>query len=272
MDKETNKISSNFSLSNHSLFQKQTYVKSTQDIINSRINNFGDKIILDIKLTDIEIRTQVRKSLDYTKIVALSEDIATKGLIHPIIIMKKPDSNSTYFLLIGENRYQAFKHLKRKTIPCIVKNYTDNPTDIKLLQLAENMHRTDINPVELADALSDLKNHSNLTLKEIAKSVGRNIDSIKQYSRISKMTESEKAYHLLHRSTKNEILKYLANRDKKTVKPPKQTLIKNRKEQLILEQLKIKKQGLKKDSKKNIADKIRYAREFIQEAEKLLNI
>ncbi len=58
-----------------------------------------------------------------------------------------------------------------------------------------------------------IKEQTGYTLTKLAKVLGRNIDSIKQYSRINKLSESEKTYHIEQKSTKNDILAYLAKRE-----------------------------------------------------------
>ena len=174
-----------FNLAEHSLFKKPLSINDKNDIIKDRIERFGEKIIVDIPLDQIEIHPQVRKSFDTSKIKDLSEDISKKGLIHPVTVMKHKDKVNAFILLIGGNRYQAFKTLKKQTIPTIVKSYTEDSVQIQLIQLAENMHRTDINPIELSEALKEIKIKAKLSLSQLAKAVGRNIDSIKQYSRIS---------------------------------------------------------------------------------------
>ncbi|RAP31370.1 hypothetical protein DID76_02925 [Candidatus Marinamargulisbacteria bacterium SCGC AG-414-C22] len=203
-------------LLNHSLFKEQHIIHTKEDLNQKKIERYGDKIICDIPLTQIEVKPQVRKTFDNNKIALLAEDIDAKGLIHPITLMKHPTTTNLYILLIGGNRFEAFKQLKKTTIPAIIKSYSNNEGDIQLLQLAENMHRNDLNPVELAEALTKIKNLTGLTLEQIAKTVGRTVDSIKQYSRISKLSESEKAFHIKKKSTKNDILNYLAQRQKST--------------------------------------------------------
>ncbi len=200
-------------LSQHSLFTEKATIATPDDLTEQKIEKYGDKIIIDIPLKQIETQPQVRKSFEKNEIIELAEDIHSKGLIHPITIMKHPTESKKYLLLIGGNRYQAYQHLNRKKIPCIIKDYNDNSAQNALLQLAENMHRTDINPIELADALMKIKDETNFTLEQIAKAVGRNLDSIKQYSRISKLSAKEKETLIQQKATKNEILSYLAEKN-----------------------------------------------------------
>ena len=248
-------------LNKHTLFTDKKHVKSKEDLLNTKIATYGEKLIVDIPIKLIEVKPQVRKTFDQAKIKLLAEDIKSKGLIHPITVMKHNKNKNNYILIIGGNRIEAFRLLNRKTVPCIVKEYSNNEGDLQLLQLAENMHRNDLNPVELADALFNIKKLTGLTLDQIANAIGRSLDSIKQYSRISKLTKTEKEFHIKNKSTKNEILLYLAKTKK------------NKKNKSYLEFVKTpKKQKKLTDSneKELLKKQIKEAEKFILEAKNKL--
>ncbi|MBG90430.1 MAG: hypothetical protein CL521_01265 [Actinobacteria bacterium] len=130
------------------------------------------------------------------------------------------------------------------------------------------MHRTDINPVEMADALMEIKEKSSFTLQQIATAVGRNIDSIKQYSRISKLSHQEKTHHIQNQSSKNDILLYLAKSEKK---PNNELQLVKQKNKITLKTISIHTNGKNKDSKESLEEKIKIANAFIKEAQTLLN-
>ena len=207
----------------HSLFKKKFHIASKLDLINDKLSKHGDKIIIDIPLSAIESMPQVRKSFEIDKIKKLADDIKTNGLIHPITVMKHPKKENRYILLIGGNRVLATKYLNQDSIPSIVKEYQEDQAENSLIQLAENMHRMDLNPVELSEAVMQIKEKTGYTLSQLAKRLGRTIDSLKQYSRINKLSETEKQYHIENKSTKNEILIYLAEREFKKPKKEEQT-------------------------------------------------
>ena len=201
-------------IAKHSLFKQKKSIFSKQELIEERIELLGDKIILELNLDDIEIHPQVRTFFDKKRIEELAHDINEQGLLHPITVMKHPQKVHTYILVVGGNRFKAFQLLNRPQIPAIIKPFTENNSEIKLVQLSENLHRSDLNPIEFANALTSIKAETHYTLEQIAKIVGRTIDSIKQYSRISKLSDKEKEFHIKQKSTKNDILKYLAKREK----------------------------------------------------------
>lgn len=250
-------------LNKHSLFNSNKSIQNKTDLIEKKLEIHGEKIIIDIPIHQISIQPQVRKTFDKDKIQLLANDIKSKGLIHPITVIKDRKNNNGYILIIGGNRIEAFKLLNKKNIPCIVKQDLNDEGDIQLLQLAENMHRNDLNPVELAEALLNIKKITGYTLNQIAKTVGRSIDSIKQYSRISKLTKEEKAYHTTIKSTKNDILNYLSNKTKSENKESYLTFVKTTDKSQKKEHQKNELETLKKQ--------IEDAENFIIKAKKKLN-
>lgn len=250
-------------LNKHSLFNSNKSIQNKTDVIDNKLELYGEKIIIDIPIHQISIQPQVRKTFDKDKIQLLANDIKSKGLIHPVTVIKDPKNKNSYILIIGGNRIEAFKLLNKKSIPCIVKQDLNDEGDIQLLQLAENMHRNDLNPVELAEALLNIKKITGYTLNQIAKTVGRSIDSIKQYSRISKLTKEEKTYHVTIKSTKNDILNYLSNKTKSKHKKSYLTFVKTTNKSEKKDQQKNELEALKKQ--------IKEAEKFIIEAKKKLN-
>ena len=197
-------------LEQHSLFQKKPRIASREDLIGYQLNLHGDKIIVDIALDQIVSLPQVRRHFDDDNIRRLAEDMEMKGLIQPITVMRHPSNEQQYILLVGGNRYLAAQYLNWNSISCMVKPYCEDVTQNELIQLAENMHRTDLNPIDLAEAVMRIKQRTGFTLAKLARSLGRTVDSVKQYSRINKLTDAEKDFHVQQKSTKNEILDYLA--------------------------------------------------------------
>ena len=84
--------------------------------------------IEEVKVNQIEVGERFRK--DYGDLLPLQVSIETLGLLQPIGITVGMQ------LVYGGRRLQAFKNLKRKTIPCVVVDF-DN------LLLAENDENDD---------------------------------------------------------------------------------------------------------------------------------
>ena len=109
--------------------------------------------------------------------------------------------------------------------------------------------------------IMQIKEKTGYTLSQLAKRLGRTIDSLKQYSRINKLSETEKNYHIENKSTKNEILIYLADRE---LKKPK----KEEKTQSLFKRIETNPyQNLSKD---DLIKKVKEAEDFLKIAKNLL--
>lgn len=111
---------------------------------------------------------QVRRDFDQKAIEELAESIANHGLLEPILLMPK---GSSYIIVAGERRYRAMVHLKRDTIPAVVRDFKEE--DIKKLSLIENIQRENLNPVEEAISYKELMEEMNLTQAAFAKEIGK---------------------------------------------------------------------------------------------------
>jgi ParB family chromosome partitioning protein len=112
---------------------------------------------------------QPRREFDEEALFALSESIAVRGILQPLVVRPKPDGS--YELVAGERRLRAAKLAGLDHVPAVVRETGD---DERLeLALVENMAREDLNPLEEARALATLVDDLGLTKEEVARRVGR---------------------------------------------------------------------------------------------------
>lgn len=91
---------------------------------------------------------------------------------------------------MGERRYRASKLASKKTIPCIIRDYSYN--DILEIQIIENLQRQDVEPTEEADAIAYLCKKYSAT--EIAKRLGRSDNFIRQRIKLAGLIEGFKYF------------------------------------------------------------------------------
>ena len=114
----------------------------------------------------------------------LSDSIREKGVIQPLIIKNGKDGK--YELIAGERRLRASKLAGLKAVPVVVLDVDD---DDSLLELAliENIQRTDLNPIEEAEAYRKLIERFGYTQDETAKRVGKKRSTITNLLRLLKL-------------------------------------------------------------------------------------
>jgi ParB family transcriptional regulator, chromosome partitioning protein len=122
---------------------------------------------------------QPRKVFDQKAIDELKESIQEHGILQPIVARK---SIKGYEIVLGERRFRAASEAGLKTVPVIVKDYSEQ----KMMEVAliENLQREDLNPVEEAQAYEKLIEHLQLTQEELASRVGKSRPHIANHIRL----------------------------------------------------------------------------------------
>lgn len=103
-----------------------------------------------------------RGEISPTDCVDLAQDIERQGLMQPIVVSlfseeDKKKYNKTYRLLAGFRRWVAVsKVLKRDIILALIRKEELSETDARILNLAENLKRKELNIVQEAKAIENL--------------------------------------------------------------------------------------------------------------------
>ena len=142
--------------------------------------------ILYIDINDIKPNSnQPRKVFDEEKLEDLAASIKEHGMIQPVVLRSV---GAGYEIVAGERRWRAARKVGVKTIPCIVRELTDEEN--MLLAIIENMQREDLNPIEEAEGLSQMIDTYGLTQDQVSKSVGKSRPYITNCLRLLKLPEA----------------------------------------------------------------------------------
>lgn len=126
---------------------------------------------------------QPRKNFDEKALKELAQSIKTNGVIQPIIVTKKGDR---YIIIAGERRWRASQLAGLRTVPCIVRNYTDR--EICEIAIIENLQREDLNPIESARAIKQLIETFDLTQEVVADRIGKSRPAVANTLRLLTLT------------------------------------------------------------------------------------
>ena len=130
---------------------------------------------------------QPRTVFDEASIDELAGSIRETGIIQPLLVVPQDDY---YQIVVGERRWRAAQKAGLRVVPVIVRNM---PEDKQLeVSLIENIHREDLNPLEIAEAFEHLVAQLGLTQQEIADKVGKDRASVANYIRLLKLPEDIK--------------------------------------------------------------------------------
>ena len=136
---------------------------------------------------------QARTVWNEQELADLAESIRANGVIQPIIV--RPAAQG-FQLIAGERRFRAAQLASLTAIPALIRQATDQ----QLLELAliENIHRTDLNPIERAKAYQNYLNTFSLTQTEAAQRLGEDRSVIANYLRLLDLPDEIKQM-LVHR-------------------------------------------------------------------------
>ena len=125
---------------------------------------------------------QPRVNFNDSEIEELSQSIREKGVIQPLIVTKS-EQPGIFELVAGERRLRASKNANLQKVPVIVLDIQDEQSLLELA-LIENIQRTDLNPIEEAEAYHKLVNKFGYTQEETAQRVGKNRSTITNLLRL----------------------------------------------------------------------------------------
>ena len=127
---------------------------------------------------------QPRHVFEEEALAELVHSIREVGLLQPVVVRRTGDE--AYELIIGERRWRASQEAGRDTIPAIVRETDDN--DMLRDALLENLHRSQLNPLEEAAAYGQLLEDFGCTHEELAQRIGRSRPQISNTLRLLKLS------------------------------------------------------------------------------------
>lgn len=134
-----------------------------------------------------QVRPNARQPRQVFEEEALSElvhSIREVGLLQPVVVRRTGEDS--YELIMGERRWRASQQAGLTAIPAIVRHTDDN--DMLRDALLENLHRSQLNPLEEAAAYGQLLEDFGCTHDELAQRIGRSRPQISNTLRLLKLS------------------------------------------------------------------------------------
>lgn len=124
---------------------------------------------------------QARKDFNTAEMEALTASVRQSGIIQPIVARRR---GSGYEIIAGERRWRAAQAAGLKAVPVVIREASDN--DMAVLSLIENIVRSELNPLEEADAYLMLQEKFGLSQEIISSRVGKDRSTITNSLRLLK--------------------------------------------------------------------------------------
>lgn len=155
------------------------------DITSKDISgNYVVGAIANLSLEKIEANPfQPRDRFEEVALQELADSIREQGVIQPVTVRKL--GYDKYQLISGERRYKAARLVGLKEIPAYIR--VANDQQMLELALIENIHRKDLNSIEIAISYQRLLEECDLTQEKLSKRVGKDRTTIANYIRLLKL-------------------------------------------------------------------------------------
>jgi ParB family chromosome partitioning protein len=126
---------------------------------------------------------QPRTHFDADDLAELVHSVREFGVLQPVVV--RTNSEGDYELIMGERRTRAAREAGLTAIPAIVRETADE--DLLRDALLENLHRSELNPLEEASAYQQLLEDFGITQEELATRIGRSRPQISNTIRLLKL-------------------------------------------------------------------------------------
>lgn len=141
-------------------------------LLDNNSENQGGTTVL--RVSDIEPSAdQPRKNFNVEELSSLADSIKEYGLIQPITVRRVGER---YQIIAGERRWRAARMAGLSEVPVSIISADDKKA--AEMALVENIQRSDLDPIEEAEAFSSLIEEYGLTQEEVGRRTGRSRTSV----------------------------------------------------------------------------------------------
>lgn len=126
---------------------------------------------------------QPRTNFDADDLAELVHSVREFGVLQPVVVRRNDEG--AYELIMGERRTRASREAGLTSIPAIVRDTADE--DLLRDALLENLHRSQLNPLEEASAYLQLLEDFGITQEQLATRIGRSRPQISNTIRLLKL-------------------------------------------------------------------------------------
>jgi ParB family chromosome partitioning protein len=127
---------------------------------------------------------QPRRQFNNEDLSELAASITQQGILQPLIVARSSQAQAErpYVLVAGERRLRAARQAGLPAVPCIIKDAS--PQQMLEWALVENIQRSDLNPMEKAEAYRGYVDRFGLTQVQAAERLGQPRTTVSNYLRL----------------------------------------------------------------------------------------
>ncbi|HTX88272.1 MAG TPA: ParB/RepB/Spo0J family partition protein [Bacteroidales bacterium] len=126
---------------------------------------------------------QPRTHFDESELAELTLSIQTQGIIQPLTVRKM--GYDKYQLIAGERRLKAARLAGMTEVPAYIR--VANDEQMLEMALVENIHRENLNPLEIAISFQRLIEECEMNQEDLSRKVGKDRSTVSNYIRLLKL-------------------------------------------------------------------------------------
>lgn len=128
-----------------------------------------------------------RTMFDEDELDELAYSLREVGVLQPVVVRPIPvtEDGESFELVMGERRWRAARRAGLTAVPAIIRETSDD--DLLRDALLENLHRTQLNPLEEANAYQQLLEDFGCTQDELGERIGRSRPQITNTLRLLRL-------------------------------------------------------------------------------------
>lgn len=130
---------------------------------------------------------QPRKTFNNDDLAELAGSIRDKGVLQPILVRSQPGQDGVWQIIAGERRWRAAQLARLTEVPVVVREMDD--VEVFEVAIIENVQRSDLNPLEEADAYRMLMERFGRTQDTVAGVVGKSRSHVANTLRLLQLPE-----------------------------------------------------------------------------------
>lgn len=167
--------------------EEQNATSENSSAVSRETRSPADAEFLELPVTSIRPNPrQPRDVFDEEDMAELIHSVREIGVLQPIVVRRAGENS--YELIMGERRWRASQEAGRDTIPAVVRHTNDE--DLLRDALLENIHRSQLNPLEEAAAYQQLLEDFSISQEELGKRIGRSRPQISNTLRLMRLPAS----------------------------------------------------------------------------------
>lgn len=129
-------------------------------------------------------RLQPRTRFDEESLSDLAESIRAQGIVQPLVVAAEEEG--VYSIVAGERRFRAAQLAGLTEVPVVLREVAGDRERLELA-LVENLQRSDLDPIEEAEAYQMLQESFGLSQDEVAARVGRSRPAVANALRLLRL-------------------------------------------------------------------------------------